>query len=72
MNRIINWIEDLPAEARDMARKNMMQHGYCNPLELVPSLQSALLRAFVWGSGYGDIKYWSDIYHCKQDYTLFS
>jgi len=67
MKRIINWIDDLPEESRIMAKRNMAITPYCNPLDIVPSLQSALLRAFIWGVGQGDCKYWNEVYQGKNN-----
>ena len=70
MKRIINWIDDLPEESREMAKRNMALSPFSSPLEIVPSLQSALLRAFIWGANYGTTDYWSKVYH-GQINTLF-
>lgn len=70
MKRIINWLDELPEESREMAKRNIALSPYCSPLELVPTLQSALLRAFVWGANYGTVEYWGKVYNGEHN-TLF-
>jgi len=67
MKTITDWIETLPENQRRMALHNMTMFPLSTPFTIVNSLQSALLKAFIWGLGNGDIKYWSDVYHGRNN-----
>lgn len=67
MKTIKKWLETLPEEQRKEAEFNMVNDALSDENKLVPNLKSALLQSFVWGAGYGSIKYWSDIYHGRNN-----
>ena len=62
MKTIHQWIDTLPEQQMLYAKSNMARFPYAEGTTLVNNLQSAILRAFIWGRGHGTAEYWGNIY----------
>lgn len=62
MKNIIQWLDELPYQISEQAKRNCRLIPYKNGGTKVESLKSALLHGFIWGCTDEGVNYWTEVF----------
>lgn len=62
MKNIVQWLDELPNDISEKAKRNCRLVPYKNGGTKVGSIKSALLHGFIWGSTDEGVNYWVDVF----------